>query len=85
MRVFCSLIACVDESSYGGFQALLGPILQAASDPIAMHPNSESVTKEVLEILAELIGFAPRFFKPAVGEYARFMVSLAGAPEALGR
>jgi hypothetical protein len=79
MRALCAFLDAVEESGAGVFQPLLPVMLTAVSDATAMSATAEPQTKEMLEILVELVEYSPRFFRPCVNNFAQFMVALGAA------
>ena len=79
LKALTSFLGCLEEGESSVFQPLLESVLAAVSDPAAVAPTAESTTKEMLELLVELVEYNPRFFRPAVNNYCSFMVALSSA------
>jgi len=79
LKALTAFLGCLEESEAPVFHSLLPSILVAVSDPLAVAPQAETQTKEMLEILVEVAEYNPRFFRPAVNNIASYMVALASA------
>lgn len=85
LKCLSSFLACVGDSGIEVYQPLLPGILTAISDPAAAEAAHEMATKDMIEILVEVVEMHPRFFRPAINEFSSFFVALAGsgAPQPL--
>lgn len=85
LKALCAFLGSLAEGQMSVFQVLLPSILGSVSDPHAVSNEAEPQTKEMLEILVELVEYSPRFFRPAINDFCSLMVALASGnvPESL--